>query len=293
MAEDEKTEQKTEEAKTTESSETKTETKKEETHSVNVDGVDRLFTLEELKTHTSKVAASDKRFQDGAAATKAAERGIRIETLTKSVSKSDAPPEADVRELAGLLEIEPAEFLEYLKEGDPPNKADNKGANLDFSVEFKKQFGITPAEAKAGWDFSTTRHVNDARKEIREISDLAVDKDSIIGKMIVGEDKKEVFAEIKNMVAEDVLTKIKSGIPFGAEMVAASVQRVRASLTKLGIPKKLTQQPFLGLGPSEGFSSAIQADEPIKRVPSNEDGDEANLVNRYLQKAAQSARKMR
>ena len=76
-------------------------------------------------------------------------------------------------------------------------------------------------------------------------------------------------------------------------MVAGSVQRIRSQLTKLGIPRKLVQHPFLGLGPSEGFSSAIQADEPIKRVSSTDDGNEKNLVDRYLQRAVQTARKMR
>ena len=266
---------------------------KVETHTIKVDGVDVSLTLDELKEKATHSAGADKRFQDAAAATKAAERGVRVETLVKSISTSDAPTEAEVRELAGLLEIEPSEFMEYLKESDPPNKSDTKGANTDFNTEFQKQMGATPAEVKAILEFSQTRHVNDARKEIREISDLAVDKDTIIGKMIVGEDSDDVKVAVKDMVAEDVLRKIQDGKPFGAEMVAASVQRVRSQLTKLGIPKKLTQQPFLGLGPSEGFSSAIQADEPIERISSDKDGDEKNLVDRYMQKAVQTARKMR
>lgn len=295
MPEEEKQEQQDTGTKTEEKQqeETKKEETKVETHTVNVDGEDRQFTLEELKTHTSKVAASDKRFQDAAAATKAAERGIRVETLVKSISGTDNPTEADVRELAGLLEIEPAEFMQSLKENDPDPKTTTKATSADFNTEFEKVMGASPAEVKAVLDFSQQRHVNDARKEIREISDKAVDKDEILGKMIVGEDRGDVLVEVRNMVAEDVLTKIQNGKPFGAELVAASVQRVRSQLTKLGIPKKLNQQPFLGLGPSEGFSSAIQADEPIKRVPSNEDTDEKNLVDRYLQKAVQTARKMR
>jgi len=266
---------------------------KAETHIVNVDGEDRAFTLEELKAHTSKVAAADKRFRDSSEATKKAERGIRVEKLMKSISNADSPADSDIRELAGLLEIDPKELLDYTKESDPPQKGANKAANLDFSAEFQRQFGMSPAEAKAGWDFSNTRHVNDARKEIKEISDGAVDKDEIIGKMVIGEDSKEVLTAVKDMVAEDVLRKIQDGKPFGAEMVAASVQRVRSQLTKLGIPKKLVQQPFLGLGPSEGFSAAIQADEPIKRVSSTDDADEKNLMDRYLQQAVKDSRKMR
>ena len=269
------------------------EEKKVKTHTVNVDGEDRQFTLEELKTHTSKVAAADKRFRDSAEATKAAERGIRIEELTKKIASNDNPSEADIREYAGLVGIDPGDLMKYLNEEEPPQK-DTKTAVSDFSTEFQKQFDATPAEVKAVLEYSQQRHVNDARKEIREISDKAVDKDEIIGKMIVGEDKEEVLAEVKNMVAEDVLRKIQDGKTFGAELVSSSVQMVRSKLTKLGIPKKLNQQPIvLGLTPSAGLSTEIQADEPIKRIPSTEDDQEKNLIARYLQKAVHTARKMK
>ena len=267
---------------------------KVETHTIKVDGTDVVLTTEELKERAMKASGADNRFREAAEATKAAERGTRIETLVKSISEEGTPSEADVRELAGLLEIEPAEFMQYLKEGEPPQKTGTKATETDFSAEFQKQFDATPAEVRAILDFSQQRHVNDARKEIGEISDKSVDKDEILGKMIVGEDKDEILAEVKNMVREDVLTKIQNGKPFGAELVTASVQMVRSKLTKLGIPKKLNQQPIvLGLAPSEGLSSVIQADEPIKRVPSNEDDQEKNLIARYLQKAVHIARKMK
>ena len=193
------------------------------------------------------------------------------------------------------METHPAVVMQSINDGEPPQKTTPKANETDFSdlfnTEFKKQFDASPAEVRATLDFSQQRHVNDARTEIREISDKAVDKDEIIGKMIVGEDKEEIVVAVKDMVAEDVLRKIQDGKPFGAEMVTASVQRVRSQLTKLGIPKKLNQHPIvLGLTPSEGLSSAIQADEPIKRISSTEDGDEKNLVERYMQTAVKAAR---
>ena len=291
MAKEEENKEQTEETKTEEKQQEET---KVETYAVKIDGEDRNLSIDELKNLASKSGGADKRFTEAAAATKAAERGTRIETLVKSISNNDAPAEADVRELAGLLEIEPAEFMQYLKEGDPPQKADKKTTGTDFNAEFQKQMGATPAEVRAVLEHSQQRHVNDARQEIREISDKAVDKDEIIGKMIVGDDKDEVVAAVKDMVAEDVLRKIQDGKPFGAELVTASVQMVRSKLTKLGIPKKLNQQPIvLGLAPSEGLSAAIQADEPIERVSSTEDDQEKNLVARYLQKAVKAARQMK
>ena len=267
---------------------------KVETHTIKVDGVDVVLTTEELKERAMKASGADNRFREAAEATKAAERGIRVEELVKSLSGPDAPSEAEVRELAGLLEIEPAEFMTYLKEGDPDLNKATKSADFDFETEYKKYMGCSTVEGRAIREYSQQRHVNSAREEIREISDKAVDKDEIIGKMIVGEDKEEVLAAVRDMVAEDVLRKIQDGKTFGAELVAATVQMVRSKLTKLGIPKKLNQQPIvLGLAPSEGLSSIIQADEPIKRVPSNEDGNEENLIERYLQKAVHAARKMK
>jgi len=288
MPEEEKQEENQEEQK----QEEKQEEKKVETYTVNVDGEDRQFTLEELKTHTSKVAAADKRFRESAEASKAAEKDARAGVLVKTISESENPSEADVRELAGIWGIDPKEFMQHLQE--EPSQKDTKTTTPDFNKQFQEVMGTTPAEVKAILDFSQQRHVNDARKEIREISDKAVDKDEIIGKMIVGEDKDEVLATVKDMVAEDVLQKIQNGKPFGAELVAATVQMVRSKLTKLGIPKKLNQQPIvLGLAPSEGLSSLIQADEPIKRVSSTEDDQEKNLIARYLQKAVHTARKMK
>jgi hypothetical protein len=270
------------------------EPKKTETHTIKVDGVDVALTLDELKERASKASGADKRFQEAAEATKAAEKDARAGVLVKSINEAENPSEADIKELAGLWGINPAEFMVHLKEDDPDPKATTKATSADFNAEFEKVMGATPAEVRATLEFSTQRHVNDARKEIREISDKAVDKDEIIGKMIVGEDKEEVLAEVRNMVAEDVLTKIQNGKPFGADLVTASVQMVRSQLTKLGIPKKLNQQPIvLGLTPSEGLSSVIQADEPIKRIPSNEDANEENLVARYLQRAVHEARKMK
>ena len=294
MAKEEKQEEKQEEQKQEEKQEAKQGEKKVETHTINVDGADVVLTIDELKERASKSSGADARFQEAAEMRKNAERDARAGVLAKTISEADNPSEADIQELAGIWGIDPKEFTQHLSEGDPTQKTDTKGAVTDFNAEFQKQMGASPAEVRAILDFSQQRHVNDARKEIRGISDKAVDKDEIIGKMIVGEDKDEVLATVRDMVAEDVLQKIQNGKTFGAELVTASVQMVRSKLTKLGIPKKLNQQPIvLGLAPSEGLSSIIQADEPIKRVPSDEDGNEENLIERYLQKAVHAARKMK
>lgn len=271
------------------------------THEVTIDGEKRVLTVPELITLASKSGGADVRFQEAAKVKKEAERGIRIQTLVDTISEGE-PSEADIKELSGLLKVDSEEFMTYLNEDPNANSNNNsdaskdakKQANYDFDAEFKKRLGIDPAEARAILQHSTSRHVDDARKEIRETADLAVDKDEILGKMIVGEDSEKTMVAVKEMVAEDVLRKIQNGEPFGTELITASLQRVRKQLTELGIPKKLNQQPIvLGLGPGTGLPSEVQADEPIGRVSSVDDKDESNLVNRYMQKAVQDIRKQR
>ncbi len=265
---------------------------KPETYQVKIDGEDRSLSLDEIKELASKSGGADKRFNEAAEASKAAERGIRVETLVKVISGTEKPSDADIRELAGLLEINPQDFMNQLhQDADPAPKGTKKDTDMDFNAKFQEAMGATPAEVRAILEFSQTRHVGSARQEIREISDKAVDKDEIFGKMVIGKDKDDIKLTIKDMVAEDVLKKIQDGVPFGAKVVTEAVQRVRATLIKLGIPNNLTQHPIvLGLGPSDGLSPEIQADEPIKRIPSTDDGDEANLIARTLQKGLQAYR---
>lgn len=279
---------------TTQTDDNKTDQQKGQTFDLNVGGENRTVTLDEMKELATKSAGADAKFQSAADMKKAAESGIRIGNLVKSLNKEYS--EADAKELAVLLDIDPGEFMEYLNTDDGDNKTGQQRTGQDktgtdgitkeqFSKAFTDMFGFSPAEAKSRLDFSQQRHIESARQEIRKISDESVDKDEIFGKMIVGENKDNRLAVIKDMVAEDVLRKIQDGVPFGADMVDASVQKIRAHLTKFGIPNKPDQHPIvLGLGPSGGLPAEVQADEPIKRVNSAEDKDGSNFVARWMQK---------
>ena len=98
---------------------------------------------------------------------------------------------------------------------------------------------------------------------------------------------------IKDMVAEDVLGKIEHGQKFGADMVDASIQKIRAQFTRFGIPNNPVLNPVvLGLGPGVELPSEVQAEEPIKRIGTFEPGAEDNMVKRYLQKAVKAARNL-
>lgn len=271
---------------------------KDTTYELKIDGQTRSVTLDEMKDLAMKSGGADKRFQDASELKKEAENGLRIASLVDSLNKSENFSEPEARELAALLGIDGNEFVEESLKAkdefteDTPRTTTKGKLSKDDLAAGLKELGLDPATVKGILDYSHQRHIDAARSEIRKISDGAVDKDEVFAKMIVGEKGEDRLAVIKELVAEDILRKIQDGVPFGADMVAASAQKVRAHLTKFGIPGKPAQYPVvLGLGPGAGLPAEVQAEEPIKRISAAEDGDEQNIIARYLQRAIQGGRK--
>jgi hypothetical protein len=262
-----------------------------------VDGEKKVVTIDEMRDLAQKSAGADKRFQEASELRKQAEDGLRMKTLVDRLSDgSHTPTSAEITELAGMIGVDPAEFAEYLaseeEDAAPAKGKSNPAEGLKLTKEqIIEALGFDPAEAKAVLDYSHQRHVEDARKQIRDFSDQAVDKDEIFGKMIVGENGKDRSVAIKDMVAEDVLRRIQDGNPFGADLVAASIQKVRAHLTKFGIPGNPSQYPVtLGLGPGGGLPAEVQSETPIKRVSAAQDTDDSNFVARAMQRALKAMR---
>ena len=265
----------------------------DETHEVKINGEDRSLTLTELKDLASKAGGADAKFQDAADLTKKAETGIRIGELMKSINAAENPDKKEVQELAVLFEVDPQELLAGVKK--PPqsgDKGDKGGKKTDLTKEqIAEALGIDVDDLKATLEYSKQRHVADARKELRELSDKAVDKDEIFGKIIVGEQKEDRLSVIKDLVSEDVFRKISQGEVFGAELVAASVQKIRAHLVKFGIPSKPALAPIvLGSGPGGILPAEVQADKPIERISTFAEGGEENAIQRYYQKALKAKR---
>jgi hypothetical protein len=263
---------------------------KEETPSqftIKVDGQERTVTLAEMQALAQKSAGADAKFQEASELRKSAEDGLRLKGLVERLSDgSHQPSETEVRELAGMIGVDPNEFAAYLKEDVGEEGPPQRGGKAKLSKEdLVEALGFDPAEAKAILDYSHQRHIDAARQQIRETSDKAVDKDEVFGKMVVGENKADRMSAIKDMVAEDVLRRIQDGQQFGAELVAASVQKVRAYLTKFGISGDPIRYPdVLGLGPGEGLPAEVRSETPIKRVSAAVDGDDENFVSRIMQK---------
>ncbi|MHC4867966.1 MAG: hypothetical protein ACYTEX_28170 [Planctomycetota bacterium] len=234
----------------------------DKTYDIKVGGEKRSVTVEEALKLAEKAGGADKALQDAAEMRKAAEPAIRQQELIRKMGEPGyTPSDAEVRELAGMINVDPDDFLAYLAEGEKSTDTPkDKGGGLSDA-------GFT-----------------------EKISDEAVDKDEVFGKMIVGEDKEGRSESIRDMVAEDVLGRIKDGETFGAELVTASIQKVRAHLSKFGIPKGPNLPITLGLGPGSSLPADVQSEKPIARVSAAEDGDDSNFVKRAQQKALQMLR---
>lgn len=260
---------------------------KDQSFDITVGGEKRSVTLDEMKDLAQKSAGASAKFEEASKLRDANADAIRQYDLIQRMGDTDhTPTDAEVRELAGMIGVDPKEFADYMKDEDEPTPAssDEKPPVIDKQA-LAEALGIAPAELKAVIEHSHKRHVADARKEIRGISDLAVDKDEIFGKMVIGENKDDKEESIKELVAEDVLRRIQDGGEFGAELVAVSVQKIRAHLQKFGIPGKPDQYPLtVGLGPSAGLPAEVLSEKPIERKNAAEDGDESNFVARIMQK---------
>jgi hypothetical protein len=273
-----------------------------ETYTIKVGGTERALTIEEMKDLAQKSAGADEKFREASEMRRNNEDAIRQSELIQRLSDpSHKPTDAEISELSLKLGVDPAEFAEYIGHNgsNDPKPPQNKGGGFDpNSIDeaaaqaiVQKALGISSAEARGIIEYSHQRHIEDAREKIRKFSDEMVDKDTIFGTMKVGEKKADRDAVIKEMVAEDVLGRIKDGGPFGAELVTASIQKVRTYLQKFGIPGRPDQQPLtMGLGPSSGLPAEVLSEKPIERKSAAEDGDEGNFLGRWMQRYLQSKR---
>jgi len=264
---------------------------KGELHTITVDGTDKHLTNDEYKKYAQLGFSSDKRYKDAKDLTDKAEDGIRMQDLVQRLSDKDNPSsEADVKELATMMGVDPSEFKEYLEPEDTPQNKD-KLSKVDPKA-LAEALGMDPAEAKMILELSKQGLVVSEREKITKNSNLAVDKDEFFGKIKVGKGGDGIIEAVKEMVAEDVFERIEHGGAYGAELVAASIQKVRAHLVKMGIPGKPDEHPIvLGLVPGGAILPAeVTGETPIERISSAEDKGEDNFVKRYLQKGLKAIR---
>ena len=266
-------------------------TPKDQLHEIVVDGNKKFLTNKELTDYAQKGFSADKKFEDAADVRKSNADAIRMKELVDRLGSSDhQPTDVEVKELAGMLGIDPTEFSKYLKEEDPPADDGKKEGKINEDA-LATALGMTPAEAKTILALSKQGLIDSERAKIKDFTHNMVDKDEFYGKIKVGKGGDGIIDAVKEMVAEDVFTKIEHGDVYGADLVAASIQKVRAHLIKMGIPGKPDEHPItLGLVPGLTLPSEVSSETPIERVSSAESKGEDNFVMRYIQKGLKMRR---
>lgn len=266
--------------------------KKDETFELEVGGEKKLVTLEELRSLATESAGAQKKFSDASELRKEGEKGLRVLQLLDTLDDPENKPyDAEVKELAALMNIDGEEFMEkYAAKEAEKEPAPAGGGTMtlkELSEGLKEVLGMSIEDAKGILAMSRQGHITEARGNIKAAVKEAVDKDEVFAKLVGKGDKKDDrFEIITDDVLEGVLQRISQGDPFGADVIQSETQKVRSKYTKFGIPNTLDLHPNLGqLSDGINLPADVRSEEPIKRIPASEDGAEENFAKRWMQKA--------
>lgn len=260
-----------------------------DSHTVTVDGQEMTFTLEELKKKASESAGAQKKFEEASKIKKDAEAATRVMDVLNKLKTAEKPDKGLVEELCRSLGIDPSSIPDFEKLTSGTQGKDDKGKKNDKDTPPKKVgLGDFDDKTQAVLKAAEVAELEAIRKKIEGDVKKAVDKDSILGKMVDGlrdEEKSKVMETFFDMAMSDVRVRIAYNELFGAEMVESAIQKVRAQVKNLGIPaKSIGEPPVVGLGPmDQAAAQEIRASEPIKRVPVTDPNYMDNLVKRALQ----------
>lgn len=253
----------------------KDEGKKDETgttYDLKVKGEMRTFTLDELKTAAQKVTGIEAVAEEAAENRKKAEKGLRIQDLAQELRESDSPKPEVQREFMQALGL-PTDAIDKLVaqatgEGKKDSKDPDKGQDLD-----KKVVPISMDQLDPRLRQVVEAAEQDDLRRIREGIDKAceegVDNDKILGKMLgeVDADRRDALQDfLHRSLKKDVKSRILAREEYGTEMIASSLQTVRADVKALGIPATVGGQPPVeGIDYANALGANIHATEPITR----------------------------
>lgn len=269
--------------------------KKPETYEVTVDGKTEHLTLDELLTCAGKVKGAEVKFAEAAEIRKSAGKGLRTLELGKKLRDSDTPNADDLTEFFGNLGFEAKNIpgFEKLVSGkDIMDGQEQEGKEKGTKTPAKVGMDNLDPEMKAIMQDAQQAQLETLRKNIIENTKKGIDKDEILGKMVIEmpEDKREgVKKVLYDMAIKDVTNRIVARQEkFGPEMVKAVALSTRSTIKNLGIPAKAAgHPPVVGPGQTMESNPAILSDKPIERVNSEDPNWEENTVLRYLQKQRQ------
>jgi hypothetical protein len=276
-----------------------------QTYNLKVDGVDKAFTLEELKQKASESAGAQRRFEEASGLRAKASSGLRIQELLEELKGSDSPDEGKAKELFKLLGVEDGSISELLEtmrgnqgnQGSQQRSAGAAGGTGTTDDKALINMDRLDPRIKSIVEGAEKAELTQIRQNIENSAKKGVDNDKIFAKMIedTPEGEREALKSVLyDMMIDDVRGRILGREVYGPEMIQSSIQKIRARITNLGIPTRAPSAgPIMGnLGISDALAPEIRASEPIKRVPSTQSGYEENAVKRMQQLTFKAARKL-
>ena len=260
------------------------------TYSITVGGEKQEVTLEELQSLATKAAGADKKFEEAAQIRKDSEAGAKLMEMFSTIKSSDEAPDENVyKELLRTIGYKDTEIPDYetvfnKKGGTPVDKDDKKP---DATVDKVTLEGLAP-EVREVIEAARESKLQDVREKIFKNTEKGVDKDKILGKMIIDTptaEKSAVQEALYDMAKKEVQRRILGNEPFSSELITSVLQGIRGKIKVLGMPTKSAgRPPMVGSGPSTDYSPEVIADKPIERVDSEDAVYIDNVVKRALQR---------
>lgn len=240
-----------------------------ENYTLAIDGENKTFTLEELKEAAQTSAGANAKFEKAAEMVKNATPGLEISRLAQELRESKSPDSQVQKDFLHALGVSQEQIDGMLKITEPTKKEGKKATD-----DGKKGTPVTldnlgPRERQIMED-AERRQYEQIRTDIKNSCEKSVDNDKVLGKMVDGmPDKRRStwLGTAKRLLNKDVERRILAREEYGPDMIATSLQTVRAVLEEIGVPSKVAgQPPLVGLDYASVLGPEIHAAEPIKRV---------------------------
>lgn len=250
-------------------------------YSITVAGEARQVTLAELQKLAERSAGADKRFEEAARLRQeAADAQATQDLLQRAQNDNDA-----FRELGHKLGRSDEEIDQLLIEQGRMKPSD------DDDDKTPPPPALTP-EQEADIQAGKQARVQQERERIYGEMHNLLDKDAVVGENVVKDPGAR--AAMFEMLESDVVTHMTRGSPYGPELLAASLQRVRERVERLGIRKatageddtpeaRLNKARQIGIGPSsKEMAAAIAGGKTVARVPVTDPDYADNFAARAL-----------
>ena len=268
---------------------------------IKVDGKEQKYSQEEIVRMAEKSAGADARFMAASELKKEATKGLRIEHLYDTISGAAdvSKVDAEARELAGLLNLNPDEFINSLKDEQPAGgkQPAEAGKGKKLSIEDLDD------DARAALTFARSQMYNQQVQVVKDSINQTIDTEAHCVKMIqdlAGDDEKlakELKSELLDQTFNDVQRRVLSQEQTELNsMVSSSLQEVRGRLErqvkKFGTPLMSSGGvPVIPLGQAGSIPTAAYAKEPVKRIPSTDANYAGNFATRLLQRAIKAGQR--